>query len=159
DVTSVDVAVVDDRGKPVRDLAPADFVVRVDGAPRRVVTAEWVSLAPPAPSDAPAPVVPDGYTTNESSTGGRPIVIAVDEPNIRFGGAMSIARAANGFIDRLAPSDRVAVVGFAPGSPSTVFTSDRARLKQVISRMAGRRRAGAPGDAQHNIALVEALAI
>src|SRR5207302_8436852 len=44
DVTPVDVTVVDDRGQPVRDLAPADFVVRIDGNPRRVMTAEWVSL-------------------------------------------------------------------------------------------------------------------
>src|SRR5437588_9154221 len=44
DVTPVDVTVVNDRGQPVRDLAPADFSVRIEGSLRRVVTAEWVTL-------------------------------------------------------------------------------------------------------------------
>ena len=125
EVTSLDVTVVDDRGKPITNLTPADFAVRIDGNPRRVVTAEWVPLITEASAAAPAP--PDGYSTNESATGGRLIVIAVDQPNIRFGGAIAITKAANGFIDRLLPSDRVAVAGIGVGAPSTVFTSDRTR--------------------------------
>ena len=159
EVTSVDVTVVDDRGKPIADLTPADFVVRVDGNPRRVVTAEWVSMVTPESSAAPAAPLPEGYSSNEGSTGGRLIVIAVDEPNIRFGGALGIARAANGFIDRLSPSDRIAVASFGTGAPASVFTADRARVKQVISRMAGQKRAGRASDYKHNMALTEALAI
>ena len=114
-----------------------------------------------APSTPPAETahLPEGFSSNEGSTGGRLIVIAVDEPNIRFGGAMGISRAANGFIDRLLPSDRIAVAGFGTGAPATVFTADRARVKQVISRMAGQKRAGRPGDYRHNIALTEAMMI
>ncbi len=159
EVTSLDVAVVDDRGRPIANLAPDDFVVRVDGNRRRVMTAEWVPLAgegPVAPQAAPPP---DGYSTNESSTGGRLIVLAVDEPNIRFGGALGIVKAANAFVDRLSPLDRVAVAGFGTGAPATVFTADRARIKQAISRMVGQKRAGRSVDVGHNIALVEAEAI
>src|SRR5213592_1726476 len=105
ELTSMDVTVVDDGGKPVTTLTPADFNVRMDGNPRRVVSAEWVSLVTPPASAPAAPPPPDGFTTNEHATGGRLIVVAVDEPNIRFGGALGIARAANGFIDRLLPSD------------------------------------------------------
>jgi VWFA-related protein len=159
EVTSIDVTVVDDRGKPFADLTPAEFLVRVDGNLRRVVTAEWVSMVTPEAKTEPAMPVPPGYTSNESATGGRLIVMAIDEPNIRFGGAMGIARAANAFVDRLSPSDRIAVAGFGTGAPATVFTADRARVKQVISRMAGQKRAGRPGDYKHNIALTEALLI
>ena len=155
EVTSLDVSVVDDKGKPLVNLTPADFNVRIDGSPRRVVTAEWVPLIGEAGAASPAP--PDGYSTNESSTGGRLIVIAVDQPNIRFGGAIAIARAANAFIDQLPPSDRVAVAGIGVGAPSTTFTSDRARVKQAISRMVGQK---APQlRSEHNISLVEALAV
>jgi hypothetical protein len=151
EVTSLDVTVVDDKGKPISTLTPADFVVRIDGNPRRVITAEWVSLV--AESGAAAPLPPDGYSTNESAaSGGRLIVIAVDQPNIRFGGAMAIARAANAFIDRLLPSDRVAVAGIGLGAPSTVFTSDRARVKQAIARMVGQKAASM--RSAHSIALV-----
>ena len=158
EVTSLDVTVVDDRGKPIASLTPADFVVRVDGNPRRVVTAEWVALSSP-PSAEPVPPPPDGYSTNESATGGRLIIMAVDQPNIRFGGAMAINKAANGFIDRLAPSDRVAVAGFGVGAPSTPFTADRARIKRALARMVGQRLSSRTVDLGHNIALVEAQAI
>jgi hypothetical protein len=86
EVTSLDISVVDDRGKPIAGLTPADFSVRFDGTQRKVVSAEWVSLV--ADGKAPPPLPPpDGYSSNESSTGGRLIVLAVDEPNIRPGGA------------------------------------------------------------------------
>ncbi len=159
DVTSLDVAVVDDRGKPIANLTPDDFTVRIDGNRRRVTTAEWVPLVSERPAAPDAPPPPDGYSTNESATGGRLIVLAVDEPNIRFGGALAIAKAANAFVDRLSASDRVAVAGFGPGAPATVFTSDRARIKQAIARMAGRKQATRSVGAGHNISLVEAQAI
>ncbi len=155
EVTSLDVTVVDDKGHPIPSLTPADFAVKIDGNARRVVTAEWVPLLAAAGAAAPAP--PDGYSTNENATGGRLIVIAVDQPNIRFGGSIAIAKAANAFIDKLTPSDRVAVAGIGFGAPATAFTSDRARVKQAISRMVGQR---APEfRTLHAIALVEAVAI
>ena len=159
EVTSLDVAVVDDRGKPIVDLTPDDFNVRIDGNRRKVTTAEWVSLVSKPADAAAAPRAPDGYSTNDSTAGGRLIVIAVDEPNIRFGGAQAIAKAANAFIDRLPALDRVAVAGFGPGAPATVFTADRARIKQAISRMAGRKQAMRTVDMGHSISLVEAQAI
>jgi VWFA-related protein len=158
DVTTLDVSVVDDRGKPLVDLTSADFSVRVDGNARRVVSAEWVPLVSDNAAPPP-PAPPDGYSTNEASTGGRLIVLAVDEPNIRFGGAMAIAKAANAFIDRLSPSDRVAVAGFGVGAPATAFTADRAHIKQAINRMVGQKQSARLVDLGHSIALTEALAI
>ena len=123
ELTPMDVGVYDDRGQPVADLKPEDFIVRVDGNPRRVVNATWIPLeAPPGPSVKPPP---DGYTANDNATSGRLILLVVDQPNIRFGGTRTIRRAANAFIDRLQPADRAAVVGIGPGSPSVGFTSDR----------------------------------
>jgi VWFA-related protein len=158
EVTTLDVSVVDDRGKPLVDLTSADFTVRVDGNVRRVVSAEWVPLVSDSGAPPP-PAPPDGYSTNEASTGGRLIVLAVDEPNIRFGGALAIAKAANAFIDRLSPSDRVAVAGFGIGAPATAFTADRARTKQAINRLVGQKQAVRLADLGHNIGLAEALVI
>ncbi|MBI3491012.1 MAG: VWA domain-containing protein [Acidobacteria bacterium] len=156
EVTSLDVAVVDDRGKPIADLTPADFVVRIEGNPRRVVSAEWVSLVTPESATAPT-APPEGFSTNATSTGGRLIVLAVDQPNIRFGGAMAIAKAAGSFIDRLLPADRVAVAGIGVGAPATTFTADRERVKQAITRTTGQKQS--PILPEHNIALTEALAV
>jgi len=155
EVTSLDVTIVDDRGKPLSNLTPADFTVKIDGNTRRVVTAEWVPLGGEA-VNAPAPA-PEGFTTNEGAAAGRLIVLAIDQPNIRFGGAMAIVKAANGFIDRLLPSDRVAVAGIGFGAPATVFTAERGRIKQAIARMVGQRSPDLRG--MHSISLVEAIAI
>jgi VWFA-related protein len=155
EVTSFDVAVVDGNGRPMRNLVPADFIVRVDGEIRRVVSAEWISLVPDAKAAAAAPIV-DGYSSNENMGGGRLFVIAIDEPNIHFGGATTISAATNQFIDKLSPADRVAVVGLGIGSATSAFSSDHERIKQAIARAVGRKVDHA-GD--FNMALTEALSI
>jgi VWFA-related protein len=154
EVTSLDVGVVDRDGRPVSDLTPEDFTVQIDGVARRVVSAEWISLVTPA---KPAPPPPPGYSSNENLTGGRLILLVIDQPNIRFGGAAGLRRAVEGFIDRLQPSDRIAAVGLGPGSTSTPFTADRARVKQAIARMPGSRQTMNVFD--FNIAISEAMAI
>src|SRR5262249_14658300 len=83
----------------------------------------------------------------------------VDQPNIRFGGAMAIIHAADAFIDRLSPADRIAVAGFGVGAPATTFTADRERVKRTIGRMVGQRQVARSFDVGHNIALVEAQMI
>ena len=157
EVTSLDVGVVDDRGRPVTNLTPADFTVQIDNVNRRVVSADWISLITPAKPDAkPAP---PGFSSNENSTGGRLILIVVDQPNIRFGGGVAIRTAVNGFIDHLQPSDRVAVAGLGPGGPpSTPFTNDHRRLQETVAKMVGTRNT-TTGASSFTITLSEALAI
>ena len=91
-----------------------------------------VGPQPPAP--------PDGYSTNESRSGGRLILIVIDQPNIRFGATQSILRTVSEFIDHLQPADRIAAVGLGPGSASTPFTADRERVKTAVARMSGTSR-------------------
>ena len=154
EVTSVDVTVVDDRGRPVLGLQPEDFSVRIDGTDRQVVSVQWVPLS--APAGPKPPPLPEGYSSNEGSTAGRLILLVIDQPNIRFGGVNAVARAIGGFIDRLQPTDRVAAVGISAGSPSVPFTSDHERVKQAVLRMPGGRTALSNF---HNIALSEAMSI
>jgi VWFA-related protein len=155
EVTSIDASVVDDRGQPIRDLKPSDFVVRVDGKERPVVSADWVPLA--ADANASTVFVPEGYSTNENAAGGRLIIIAVDQPNIRFGGGRAIVAAANAFIDRLSPNDRIAVTGFGVGAPATAFTADRERVKAALSRMAGQKQSTAQMTRQVSVAEAQAI--
>jgi VWFA-related protein len=157
EVTPIDVGVVDDRGRPIRDLAPGDFVVRIDGTLRKVVSAEWTSLVEESAEAASAPPVPEGYSSNEHTTGGRLIVLAIDQPNIRFGGAHAVSTAVSAFIDRLQSSDRIAVIGFGRGAPSTPFTADHEMVKQAVNRMEGQTQTRFGSNA--NVSVTEALAI
>ena len=54
DVVPVDVTVVDSGGRQVQDLMPADFTVRIEGQPRRVISAEWISLVTERPQASAA---------------------------------------------------------------------------------------------------------
>ena len=45
EVMEVDVTVVDAKGMPVRDLRVPDFTVTIDGQPRRVISAEFISAS------------------------------------------------------------------------------------------------------------------
>ncbi|MGE3513283.1 MAG: VWA domain-containing protein, partial [Vicinamibacterales bacterium] len=155
DVTSVDVTVVDDRGRPLLDLKPEEFAVRIDNARRRVVTAEWTPLV--TLTGPPPPPPPEGYTSNEAVSGGRLMLIVVDQPNIRFGATLSIQRAVNEFLDRLQPTDRIAAVAIGPGNASTPFTADRERVKRAIAQMSGLNRQFSFND--FDIAQNEALDI
>jgi VWFA-related protein len=156
DVTSVDVTVVDERGRPILGLKPEDFTVRLDGKERRVISADWMALSTPEGSKPPPPP-PEGYSSNEGNTGGRLILLVIDQPNIRFGGFVGIRRAVNGFLDRLQPTDRVALVGIGPGAPSVPFTNDRERLRKTVERTAGQRQTMSRGF--YSIAISEAMAI
>src|SRR2546422_3289725 len=71
----VDVTVIDDKGQPVRDLIARDFTVRVDGRGRRVATAQWVAAATIGTAATAAAALPEGFASNESSGGGRLIVL------------------------------------------------------------------------------------
>ncbi len=155
ELTSIDIGVVDGKGEVVTDLKPEEFSVRVDGSMRRVVSAEWIGLeTKEQPAQPPAPT---GYTGNENATGGRLIMLVVDEPNIRFGGTLGIRSAVNAFIDHLRPSDRAAIIGIGPGAPTTPFTADRERLKRAVARLTGLHQSNP--FSEFNITLSEALQI
>jgi VWFA-related protein len=136
EIVPVDVTVVDGAGRPVQNLGPSDFTVRIDGQSRRVLSAEFVSLSETRPEIAGSPP-PEGFTSNERATAGRLILIVVDQPNIPFTEMRPLQDAAFGFIDRLSASDRTALIGFGTGRPSISFTADHQRLKQALARMPG----------------------
>ena len=154
----LDVTVVNGRGEPIRDLIASDFTVRLDGRPRRVLSAQWVPAATVATSATAAPPLPDGYVSNEQSTGGRLIVLVIDQPNIPFGEMRGMRDAVEAFIDRLSPADRVAVVGFGTGAKSTTFVSDHDQLKRALALLPGQQQVQY-GGGTHDLGLATALAI
>jgi VWFA-related protein len=156
EVTSIDATVVDDRGHPVLNLQPRDFTVRVDGQARRVISAEWVPLT--SPEGPRAPSAPEGYSSNENASGGRLILMVVDQPNIRFGAAAPLSAAIGNFLDRLEPADRVAAVALGQGGLATPFSADRTLVKQALARMSGRDRPASSPEL-HRLSVTEAAEI
>ena len=135
ELLEVDVSVVDDDGQPIADLAGSEFVVSIDGDPRRIASAQFVNLRP-ADSREPGPDAPDIlYSSNTSGARGRLIVLAVDRESIAIGKGRRVMRAASAFLDTLGPHDKVALVT-VPQGPRIAFTADhrlvQAELEQIV---------------------------
>ncbi len=157
EIIEIDVSVIDGRGRQIADLTPDEFTVTVDGEPRRVEQAQFVSLRPPDRDESPRePESPDVfYTANSPDTPGRLIVIAVDEESIPFGEGRRVMQAAGDFLDTLSPSDRVALMA-VPTGRYVDFTSDHEFVRETIDGMAG---LGARVRRDLNIGLFEAFRI
>ena len=101
--------------------------------------------------------VPAGYTSNENTGGGRLIVIAVDQPGIRFGGStamMNTLAASSTSCCRPIASPWSASDPTLPRSTSSPIWNAR---KQLVSRMTGQKQPGAPTT--YNVGLGESLSI
>ena len=156
DLIEVDVAVVDQKGQPVDNLLPPDFLVKIDGQPRRVVSAEHVRIDVEAARREAADPFESLYTTNLKPMNGRQIVLAVDQLGIRFGAARPLLATAGKFLDRLSPADRVAFVAYPDPGVQVGFTADYPRIRRAMERVVGRQ---SPFPGKFNIGMYEAIAI
>jgi len=129
DVVSVDVSVTGEGGKPVAGLTAGDFVVAVDGRPRRVTSAEYISTTGDVKTGAAGS---GGYSTNAAS--GRMILLLIDLSALR---GRSSLEAASRFVAQLSPADRVALIAY-PGTGAQIdFTRDHASVRAALSRLSG----------------------
>ncbi|MBI4887066.1 MAG: VWA domain-containing protein [Acidobacteria bacterium] len=158
DVIAVDVSVVNGNGRPVEDLLAPDFVVKIDGEPRRVVSADHVRIDLEAAKREAADPFETLFTTNLKPPNGRMFVIAVDQLGIRFGGARALLDTAAKFLDKLSPADRTAFIAYPEPGIQVGFTDDKLRLKQAMQRVVGRQQVSA-GSGRFTIGVYEAIAI
>ena len=139
DLVHLDVSVLDKDRKPVRGLTEKDFTVVEDGKPQSIVAFSAVDV----PENPPKPAawsyrVANDVQTNEGieDPEGRLFVVLMDDAMIPMH-APSLATArdvAKKFIERVTPSDRVAVVFSATGKNQD-FTNDRGRLVAAVNTL------------------------
>ena len=152
DLILIDANVVDDTGAPVPDLRPEEFVVAVDGRPRAIASVQFVTTDPPA--GASPPPQPAHYSSNDGIVRGRQILIVADEGSLPFGAARAALASLDRFIDDLSPADQVAFVRLPGFEDSVEFTGDRERLREAVSRVAGKAQPFSRG----RVSLAEAFA-
>lgn len=137
-VVAVDVAVLDGDGRPVRGLAREDFTLSVDGSPREVASADYVSFASDDEPPAPPPPPDAAFSTNEGVRRGRTILVVVDEGNLRPFAARHLLKSADGLLDRLLPGDMVGLVTLPGGGPQVELTTDHAAVRAALTKVTGR---------------------
>jgi VWFA-related protein len=154
DLITIDVAAVDAKGRPVEDLKPGDFVVKVDGKQRPTASAELIKVdrAKPAPA-RPSELI----STNEAPQNARRIVVAIDQTLITPGALAPLQRTASEFIGRLTPADYAGFVAFPEPGPRVDFTTDKTRVRTALESIIGQPARIFSGD--FNIGLWEAFTI
>jgi VWFA-related protein len=136
DLVQVDVSAVDGNGRPIRDLTADDFDLRVDGKPRRIMSAQFITVD--ANIDASAKPSPASafYSTNAETSGGRLIMIVVDRGSITAGRSKNVMEAASKFVARLNAADRVALASI-PRGPQVDFTADHRLVQRLLAQVDG----------------------
>ncbi len=152
DLVPVDVSVVDRNGRPVNDLTTADFTLTVDGKPRAVASASYISTE--RLGDAP----PDRatFSTNAGQRPGRLIALVIDEAHIARGGAKAAFAAAGEFVRRLDRADRIALYLIPGTGPVTGFTSNHALVLRLLERASGQT---LDSDSSSRVGIAEAYEI
>ena len=135
DLVPVDVNVVDSTGRPVADLTVDDFSLAVDGKPRRIVSAQFITVA--RNTDAPESPATN-YSSNSAAPGGRLIMIVIDLGNIGAGRGKYAIEAASRFIGRLSKSDRVGLTTIPGAGPRIDFTANHALVRTMLQNIVGR---------------------
>ena len=136
DVVAVDVTVVDDTGRPARGLEARDFQITVDGKPRRIATLQFVSqeIAPGTPIPEMPPLPP--FSTNAGVTGGRLVLIVVDQDSLGVGSGKVVMDAVGQFLSRLGAGHRAALA-VLPGGFVVNFTRHMATVRDAVGRVMG----------------------
>jgi len=140
DIVTVDVSVLTRGGDPVTNLKADDFLVTVDGRPRRVQSVRLLKSDTGVPSlTEPEPGRPDGGGPRLTTP--RRFVLVIDREHIPVGEGQQMLAAAAGFLDMLPPDDRVAVWTTTQTSSTLRFTENREGLKDRIRLSTGTHRA------------------
>jgi VWFA-related protein len=166
EVLPIDVTVLDREGRQVVDLTAAEFLVEVDGRPRKVLSAEYIKQYDPLLAGQRRPTfdnravqATDTGISSNAATGeppGRAILLMVDQGNIRFGSARPVMQNALKFVDRLQPNDRIALVAVPAPGELVDFTTDHAKVREAMLRVTGRHTSQ---PRRFNISITEAFAI
>jgi VWFA-related protein len=136
DLITIDVSATDSRGRPVEDLKAGDFIVKVDGMPRPIVSAELIKVDRGKPA-APSRPVDSLISTNEVPQNARRIIVAVDQTLITPGMITPLLQTGAQFVDRLAPSDYAAFLAFPEPGPRVEFTTDKSLVRNAMQRIVG----------------------
>src|SRR5204863_4016270 len=111
-----------------------DFTLTVDGKPRRVASAQFISVERAIET---APQKPLEYTSNAGSAGGRLIMLVIDAGNIGAGRGKPAIDAARRFLATLNRADRIALATIPGAGPLIEFTSNHAIVAPLLENVVG----------------------
>ena len=138
ELIEVAVSVIDENGRPVRDLAADDFELLEDDLPQPVVAFTHVDT-PVEPFDVPAShPASDAASSTPRERAGRVYLLLLDDLHTHALRTEEVRAIAREFIENTLLANDVAAVALTSGlTPSQPFTSNRQRLLEVADRFRG----------------------
>ena len=142
ELVTVDVAVVDKKGQPVRGLTREDFVVTENGVPQALTSFEAVVVpeVPRASEGAAPPRRPVSTNVVADSRRGRTFVVVFDDIHLSVGQAQRARGAVAAFLESgVGDGDVVTLVASAGGAWWTArMPEGRDSLIAILKRLDGR---------------------
>ncbi len=153
-LVSLDVVALDADGGPLEDLRPEDFVVKLDGQQRRVVSARFRRHAGSQAVVTPASDAP--FSTNEVLVQERVLTVVVDQDSLGSGSSRVMTTLGNRLLEALGPTDQMALLTLPGPAVRAPHTADRAQLRSAFGSVFGRQRtASARLDVSDAMAFVD----
>jgi VWFA-related protein len=137
DSVQLDVRVVDEEGRFVRDLGRGDLQVFEDGQPQTISTFAMVDIPIAGETGRPS-LIPSDVTTNAGMNQGRLFAMVLDDLNTHPLRGVTVRQLAKHFVDHnLEDADRLAIITTSGSrTVSQEFTANPVRLHAVIDRFA-----------------------
>ncbi len=159
----IDAVVTDKGGHTTAGLAREDFAVFEDGTPQKLV--QFEAFARESPSAPPAAPPPPSAAAVAAEAPRRPlprhVVLMIDDVHMEFGSLGRAKKALTRFLEeQVDPEDWVALVTTSGADAHPEFTTDRAALRQVLSKLTPREMRseslwGAPHITEYQAELIE----
>ena len=128
----IDFSAVDADGSPVADLQASEVEIRVADRVRTIRNLRRVVAG-----TGPATRVPAPYGTNDDVAAGRLFAIVIDQESFDAGSEQLFRGAVDGLLSHLTAADRAMVAALPFGGVMTPYTSDIARIRLAVGRIAG----------------------
>ncbi|HEX6313991.1 MAG TPA: hypothetical protein VFZ73_03995 [Gemmatimonadaceae bacterium] len=133
----VDVRAVDQANQPILGLTAGNFLVRIDGKPARVESAQWVAGALASTAGEVDPRDRFFQASPSPAAEGRLVVFLFQKSfeTSRIVGFMRMLLDLRPFLDGFTPHDRIAVLSFDTRLRVWLdFTADMDRVREVLTR-------------------------
>lgn len=130
----IDFTALQADGAPVRQLAPEDLELKVDGRQRQIRSLRRVTAAGTPQSQLPAP-----YGMSSGTLTGRAFVLVVDQDSFAPGRERPLRDAVNGLMESLGEQDFVTLVTLPYGGVLAPMSNDHGRVMRAMAGITGQR--------------------
>jgi len=138
ELVRLDVRVLDEQGRPIRDLTQDEVEVIEGGERRPVVFFQHIEEPADSYADVTSRTVASEVSTNQGAARGHLYVLVFDQQHLSPGGEQRARQAAGTFLrTRVRRGDRVALYALPGPGPQIGFTADARRVAAELIKVRG----------------------